>query len=60
MALGLSFAIRNAIKEFNPTVFPAFSAPMTPEKVLLSLYSKAQEYIKSANEEAINNLELTK
>ena len=39
--IGAFFAIRNAIKEFNPTATPAFSAPITPEKVLLSLYSKS-------------------
>ena len=39
--IGAFFAIRNAIKEFNPTATPAFSAPITPEKVLLSLYGKS-------------------
>jgi xanthine dehydrogenase large subunit len=38
--IGAFFALRNAIKSFNPSSSPAFSAPMTPEKVLLSLYSK--------------------
>lgn len=32
------FAIRNAVLAFNPTANPAFDAPFTPEKVLLSLY----------------------
>jgi xanthine dehydrogenase large subunit len=36
--IGSFFAIRNAIKAFNPKTNPAFSAPMTPEKVLLALY----------------------
>ncbi len=38
--IGSFFAIRNAIKAFNPSANPAFSAPMTPEKVLLALYPK--------------------
>jgi xanthine dehydrogenase large subunit len=36
--IGTYFALRNAIKTFNPLAMPAFSAPMTPEKLLLSLY----------------------
>jgi xanthine dehydrogenase large subunit len=39
--IGAFFAIHNAIKIFNPEASPAFSAPMTPEKVLMSLYSKS-------------------
>ncbi len=58
--IGTFFALRNAIKAFNPNADPAFSAPMTPEKVLCSLYSKAPEYIKTTNEEAISNMELNK
>ena len=38
--IGAFFAIRNAIKAFNPEAEIAFSAPITPEKVLLSLYPK--------------------
>jgi xanthine dehydrogenase large subunit len=41
--IGSFFALRNAIKAFNPSASPAFSAPMTPEKVLLSLYSKVNK-----------------
>ena len=36
--LGAFFAIQNAIRSFNPNYEPKFSAPMTPEKVLLALY----------------------
>jgi xanthine dehydrogenase large subunit len=36
--IGAFFAIRDAIKVFNPASSPAFVAPMTPEKVLLALY----------------------
>jgi xanthine dehydrogenase large subunit len=38
--IGAFFALRNAIMAFNPASRPAFSAPMTPEKVLMSLYPK--------------------
>jgi xanthine dehydrogenase large subunit len=37
--LGAYFAIRNAVRAFNP-VFDSFDAPITPEKVLLGLYQK--------------------
>ncbi|MBN4047230.1 molybdopterin-dependent oxidoreductase [bacterium AH-315-P13] len=36
--IGAYFAIQNAIKAFNPNYKLKFHAPMTPEKVLLSLY----------------------
>jgi len=36
--IGAYFAIYNAIVAFNPSAHPAYSAPMTPEKVLLALY----------------------
>jgi xanthine dehydrogenase large subunit len=39
--IGSFFAIRNAVKAFNPTAQPAFDAPMTPEKVLMNLYKKS-------------------
>ena len=38
--LGAYFAIRNAVKAFNPKADPAFDAPFTPEKVLMNLYAK--------------------
>ena len=38
--IGAYFALRNAIKAFNPSAQIAFDAPMTPEKLLLSLYQK--------------------
>ena len=38
--LGTYFALRNAIKAFNPKSNIGFSAPMTPEKVLMSLYNE--------------------
>lgn len=36
--IGAFFALRNAIMAFNPSARPKFSAPMTPEKVLMQLY----------------------
>jgi len=36
--IGAFFALRNAIKNFNPAAKPAFDAPMTAEKVLMNLY----------------------
>lgn len=38
--IGAYFALVKAIQSFNPDYTPVFSAPMTPEKVLLALYSK--------------------
>ena len=37
--IGTYFALRNAVKAFNPHCDMAFSAPMTPEKVLMELYA---------------------
>ncbi len=39
--IGAYFAIRNAILAFNPNAGIPYSAPITPEKVLMALYSKA-------------------
>ncbi len=36
--IGTFFALRNAIKAFNPNSNIGFSAPMTPEKTLMGLY----------------------
>jgi xanthine dehydrogenase large subunit len=38
--LGAYFALRNAIKAFNPSADIPYDAPMTPEKVLMALYQK--------------------
>ena len=40
--IGAFFALRNAIRSFNPGADVPFDAPMTPEKVLLNLYSPHQ------------------
>jgi xanthine dehydrogenase large subunit len=39
--IGTYFALRNAVTAFNPGAKPAFDAPMTPEKLLMNLYSNA-------------------
>jgi xanthine dehydrogenase large subunit len=41
------FALRNAIKAFNPNTEIKFDAPMTPEKVLLSLYEAKEVAVKT-------------
>jgi xanthine dehydrogenase large subunit len=41
--IGAYFALRNAIKAFNPSANISYDAPMTPEKVLMALYSKIKE-----------------
>jgi xanthine dehydrogenase large subunit len=38
--IGAYFAIRNAVKAFNPSAEIPFSAPFTPEKVLMALYGE--------------------
>ncbi len=43
--IGAFFALRNAIKAFNPKADCPFSAPMTPEKLMMSLYSKPKEVV---------------
>jgi xanthine dehydrogenase large subunit len=45
--LGAYFAIREAVKAFNPENLPAFDAPFTPEKVLLNLYSESVKQMKA-------------
>ncbi len=37
--IGAYFAIRNAVLAFNPAADIAYNAPITPEKVLMALYS---------------------
>ncbi|MEO6404918.1 MAG: molybdopterin cofactor-binding domain-containing protein [Ferruginibacter sp.] len=52
--MGSYFAIRNAVKAFNPTSDIGFSAPITPEKVLMALYSSSTST--AANEKATSKL----
>jgi xanthine dehydrogenase large subunit len=39
--IGAFFAIRNAILKFNKSAIVPYAAPMTPEKVLIALYSQS-------------------
>ncbi|MEP7374487.1 MAG: molybdopterin cofactor-binding domain-containing protein [Chitinophagaceae bacterium] len=39
------FALRNAVKAFNPVADIPYDAPMTPEKVLMSLYQKIEKAV---------------
>jgi xanthine dehydrogenase large subunit len=39
--IGAYFAIRNAVLAFNPATSIPYSAPITPEKVLMALYNPA-------------------
>jgi xanthine dehydrogenase large subunit len=41
--IGAYFALRSAVKAFNPSANIPYDAPMTPEKVLLALYQKKSE-----------------
>ncbi|MBL7731079.1 MAG: hypothetical protein JNM88_07875, partial [Chitinophagaceae bacterium] len=36
--IGAYFALRNAVKAFNPAAVLAYDAPMTAERVLMGLY----------------------
>lgn len=40
--IGAYFAIRHAIKAFNPLAVIPFDAPLTPEKTLLALYDRVK------------------
>jgi xanthine dehydrogenase large subunit len=57
--IGAYFALRNAIKAFNPKAEVDFKAPMTAEKTLMALYSnpisQLKEYEKAAGGLAINS-----
>jgi xanthine dehydrogenase large subunit len=45
--IGAYFAIRNAVKSFNPKAELEFSAPFTPEKVLMGLYAQKKNFLKT-------------
>lgn len=54
--IGAFFALRNAMKAFNPSANIPFDAPMTPEKVLMNLYPQPlKESIKISKEEFAAN-----
>ncbi len=42
--IGAYFALREAIRAFNPLAEPGFIAPLTPEKVLLALYNESSSH----------------
>jgi xanthine dehydrogenase large subunit len=56
--IGAYFALRNAIKAFNPSAHIPLSAPMTPEKTLMVLYSKPLKPDQEKNEETTSSLEV--
>ena len=43
--IGAYFALRNAIKAFNPSAEISFAAPMTPEKTLMGLYGLREKEV---------------
>lgn len=54
--IGAYFAIRKAIRAFNPLAGIPFSAPMTPEKVLMALYATQQPGNTPSHEETNKDL----
>ena len=52
--IGAYFALRNAVKAFNPNAELKFDAPMTPEKVLMGLYPQSSHYPLKGSKEAIS------
>ena len=57
--IGTYFALRNAIKAYNPSAHIPLSAPMTPEKTLMALYSKPLKPDQEKNEETTSSLEIS-
>jgi len=53
--IGVYFALRNAIKAFNPRADIPFDAPMTPEKTLMALYSTGKANTEM-HEQTVNHL----
>jgi xanthine dehydrogenase large subunit len=51
--IGAYFALRNAVKAFNPSANIPFVAPMTPERVLMNLYSKLKSHVRKGIKAAI-------
>jgi xanthine dehydrogenase large subunit len=49
--IGVYFALRNAIKAFNPHAEIAFAAPMTPERTLMALYGLRDKEIRERGKE---------
>ncbi len=51
--IGAYFALRNAVKAFNPSADIPYDAPMTPEKVLMSLYPEPSPHPLKGSKKAI-------
>ena len=49
--IGAYFALRNAIRAFNPSAEIPFSAPMTAERTLLGLYGLREKEIRERGKE---------
>jgi xanthine dehydrogenase large subunit len=54
--IGTYFALRNAIKAFNPETQILFDAPMTPEKVLMALYDHKIMNVKEKHEQSLDHM----
>jgi xanthine dehydrogenase large subunit len=54
--IGAYFALRNAVKSFNPGTEIPFDSPMTPEKVLMALYPDDVKSLKEKYEQATADL----
>ncbi|MVT10681.1 xanthine dehydrogenase molybdopterin binding subunit [Chitinophaga tropicalis] len=54
--IGAWFALRNAILQFNPEADIPFITPMTPEKVLMALYSNKEKGIIQQHEATTSHL----
>jgi xanthine dehydrogenase large subunit len=58
--IGAWFALRNAIIAFNPAADIPFVAPMTPEKVLMALYSKPVNAASEQHAKTVGHLAVDK
>lgn len=54
--IGAYFALRNAIRAFNPVADIAFAAPMTPEKTLMALYGLREKEIGEREKEGLEQI----
>jgi xanthine dehydrogenase large subunit len=54
--IGAYFALRNAVKAFNPEAQMSFDAPMTPEKVLMALYDHRIMNVKEKHEQSLDHM----
>lgn len=54
--IGAWFALYNAIRAFHPHADIPFTTPMTPEKVLLALYSKTNQETNQQHAETVSHL----